>query len=503
MTGGHQTVSRREVIGGGAAAAGVLLTGCATPPPAPDAIRGDIMASTKTIPDLAKASALETAEAVRSGEISALEACEAAIARIEALDGPINAVVVRDFDRAREAAKDIDRHREPGDRRRLLGVPMTVKESNNVAGLASTWGFEAAKDLKTQRDAVVVERLKAEGAVILGLTNVPVALGDWQTENPVYGRTVNPFDPARSPGGSSGGAAAALATGMVPLEIGSDIGGSIRMPAHMCGVVGHKPTYGIVPQRGHAPPGTDGVDAPLAVVGPMARNVADVAAALDVIAGPEADTAYRLDLPPPRQDRLSSYRLRVIREMPGAPVDADTRTALDTLVDQLSWSGISISEKVEDYPPLEPMMEDYIRMLNTVITQGTPDARPIDAHAWMALQSAQLHCRRAWQRVFAETDVILSPVFSTPAFVYQAEPDWSKRTLRIDNQDVPYGSQLAWAAIATYAGLPSTVVPVGRSAGGLPIGVQIMSAPYADRTTLHFASLLEAEGLSSRIAPPV
>lgn len=453
------------------------------------------MATMKSTLDLSKAGALETAEAVRSGAISALEACDAAIARIEALDGPINAVVVRDFDRAREAAKAIDRHREPGDRRRLIGVPMTVKESNNVEGLPSTWGFEMAKDMKAPRDAVVVQRLKAEGAVILGMTNVPVALGDWQTENPVYGRTVNPFDHARSPGGSSGGAAAALAAGMIPLEIGSDIGGSIRMPAHMCGLIGHKPTYGIVPMRGHGPPGADGVDVALAVVGPLARNVDDVIAALDIIAGPEADTAYRLELPAPRQDRLSSYRVRIIREMPSAPVDADTRAAFEALTAKLAGAGIVVSEKADDYPPHEPMVEDYIRILNTVITQGTPDARPIDAHAWMNLQNAQLHYRRALQRVFAETDVILSPVFSTPAFIYQTEPDWSKRVLKVDNQEIPYGSQLAWASIATYAGLPSTVVPIGHSASGLPIGVQIMSAPYADRTTLHFASLLEAEGL--------
>lgn len=461
------------------------------------------MTTTKTMPDLATAGALETAQAVRRGEISALEATDAAIARIEALDGAINAVVVRDFDRARAAARAIDTSRKADDPRRLLGVPMTVKESNNMEGLPSTWGFEMAKDLKAPRDAVVVQRLKAEGAVILGLTNVPVALGDWQSENPVYGRTVNPFDPARSPGGSSGGAAAALATGMVPLEIGSDIGGSIRMPAHMCGVVGHKPTYGIVPLRGHAPPGTDGPDAPLAVVGPMARSVADVAAALDIIAGPEAGSAYRLDLPPPRRETLSGYRVRVIREMPGAPIDADTRAALEALVGRVEAAGVAVSDKADDYPPFGPMMEDYIRMLNTVISQGMPGARPIDAHAWMGLETAQLHCRRAWQAVFEETDVILSPVFSTPAFVYQTEPDWAKRVLRVDNQEIPYGSQLAWASIATYAGLPSTVVPVGRSAGGLPIGVQIMSAPFADRTTLHFAALLEAEGLSVRTAPPV
>lgn len=453
--------------------------------------------TTKTGIDLAKAGALETAEAVRTGEISALEATEAAIARIENLDGPINAVVVRDFDRAREAAKDIDRHREPGDRRRFLGVPMTVKESNDVAGLPSTWGFEMFKDLTAAKDAVVVQRLKAEGAVILGKTNVPVALGDWQSVNPVYGRTVNPYDATRSPGGSSGGAAAALATGMVALEIGSDIGGSIRFPAHMCGVFGHKPTYGIVPLRGHGFPGTDGVDAPLAVVGPMARNVADVAACLDVIAGPEAGSGYRLDLPAARQRGLSGFWVRILREMPGVPVDADTGAAIDALAGRLRDAGVTVSEGIDAMPDLETLVPSYVRMLMTVISRGDPAAAPVDAHEWMGFLDQQLATTRAWAGFFNGVDILISPNFSTPAFPHKDEPEWDKRTLDIDGVSYPYGSQLAWASIATYAGLPATAVPVARSAGGLPIGVQLIGAPFADRTTLHFASLLEAAGLTA------
>lgn len=446
--------------------------------------------------DLANAGALETAAAVRSGAVSALEVCEAAIARIEALDGKLNAVVVRDFDRARAAAKDIDASRETGDRRRFLGVAMTVKESNDVAGLPSTWGYEMFRDTKAARDAVLIERLKAQGAIILGKTNVPVALGDWQSENPVYGRTVNPFDAARSPGGSSGGAAAALASGMVPLEIGSDIGGSIRFPAHMCGVFGHKPTYGIVPLRGHGFPGTDGVDAPLAVAGPMARNVADLAAALDVIAGPEAGSGYRLDLPLPRQESLSGYRVRVIREMPGVPVDADTAAVLDALVERLKLAGVTVSEGVAGMPDLEAMVPEYVRMLMTTISRGDPAARPVSAHEWMGLLDTQLATIRAWEGFFAETDILLSPCFSTPAFPHKEEPDWDKRTLVVDDLSLTYGSQLAWASIATFAGLPATAVPAGRSAGGLPIGVQLISAPFADTTTLHFAALLEAAGIT-------
>lgn len=450
----------------------------------------------KTSSDLAKAGALETAEAVRAGEISALEAADAAIARIEAIDGAINAVVVRDFERARDAAKAVDASRTPGDARRLLGVPMTVKESNDVAGLPSTWGFESFRDVDAARDAVVVARLKAEGAIILGKTNVPVALGDWQSVNPVYGRTVNPFDHARSPGGSSGGAAAALATGMVPLEIGSDIGGSIRFPAHMCGVFGHKPSWGVVPQRGHLFPGTDGCDAPLAVVGPMARNVGDLIAALEVIAGPEAGSGVRLDLPAPRFDGLGGVRVRVIREMPNVPVDADTGAALDRLVGQMRAAGVTVSEGGAGLPDLAEMVPTYVRMLMTVISRGDPGATPVSAHEWMNLLDYQLAITRQWAAFFEGVDILLSPAFSTPAFPHKDEPDWGKRTLDVDGLTLPYGSQLAWAAIATFAGLPSTCVPVAKSAGGLPIGFQLIGAPLADRTTLRFASLLEAAGLT-------
>ena len=183
--------------------------------------------------------------------VSAVELLDQAIARIEALDKSINAVVVRDFDRARQAAIAADQALARGERRPLLGLPMTVKESFNVAGLPTTWGIPAFKDWRPAEDAVPVERLKAAGAVIIGKTNVPVALADWQSTNPIYGTTNNPYDVERTPGGSSGGAAAALAAGYVALELGSDIGGSLRTPAHYCGVFAHKPTYGVIARRGH------------------------------------------------------------------------------------------------------------------------------------------------------------------------------------------------------------------------------------------------------------
>ncbi|MEQ9434848.1 amidase family protein [Hyphomonas sp.] len=446
--------------------------------------------------DLGSASARETAKAVRTGIVSAQEACEAAIARIEHFNGPVNAVVVRDFDRALAAARQIDTSRQPDDPRSLLGVPMTVKESNDVAGLPTTWGMEAFRDLPVEADAVVVQRLKAAGAVILGKTNAPVALADWQTENPVYGRTLNPYDPGRSPGGSSGGAAVALATGMVPLEIGSDIGGSIRVPSHMCGVFGHKPTYGIVPTKGHGFPGTDGVDVPLAVVGPMARNAGDLVTAMDVIAGPEDGIGYRLDLPPPRHGALKDFRVLVLDALPGVAADADTRAAVSNLADSLSEAGALVSDDVSILPRLDTMHSSYVKMLNTVITRGTPGAEPMDAHAWMELVDEQMRIIRAWRAVFDQYDVVIAPVFSTPAFPYQTDPNWAKRTLMVDGVPQPYGAQLAWAGLATFPGLPATCVPVAKSSGSLPIGLQLIGAPFGDWTTLALAQLMESSGLT-------
>ena len=224
-------------------------------------------------------SALQTAVAIRSGATTALAETEAAIARIEARDGALNAVVVRDFDRARDQARAVDAG--PKDDRPLLGVPMTIKESFDVAGLPTTWGI--VRDYVATSDAVAVQRLKAAGAVLLGKTNVPVFLADIQSVNPIYGRTNNAVDPGRSAGGSSGGGAVALASGMVPLEFGSDIGGSIRTPAAFNGVWGHKPTYAALPTDGHSLPGTDGASIPLSVIGPLARDADDLAVALDVV----------------------------------------------------------------------------------------------------------------------------------------------------------------------------------------------------------------------------
>jgi amidase len=266
------------------------------------------LARTETASGFEYRTVAELASGLARRQFSAAELVDRAIARIEALDGPINAVVVRDFERARLAAAQADAALQRGEKRPLLGIPMTVKESFNVAGLPTTWGIPRFKDWRAAQDAVIVARVKSAGAIVLGKTNVPLLLSDAQSFNEIYGTTNNPWDLAGTPGGSSGGSAAALAAGYVPLELGSDLGGSLRAPAHYCGVFAHKPSLGLVPLHGHTPPATPDlpVETDLAVVGPMARNAADLELLLNVIAGPDEPmaTGYRLALGPPRHHRL-------------------------------------------------------------------------------------------------------------------------------------------------------------------------------------------------------
>ncbi|MFN5408161.1 amidase family protein, partial [Bradyrhizobium sp.] len=279
------------------------------------------------------ATAVDTAKALANREISSVELTQLAIDRIARHDDKINAICVRDFERALEAAHAADASLARGERRPLLGLPLTVKESYNVAGLPTTWGFPQQKNFIAAEDALTVTRVKDAGGIVLGKTNVPIGLGDWQSYNDIYGTTNNPFDLVRTPGGSSGGSAAALAAGYGSLSLGSDIGGSLRVPAFHCGIAAHKPTYGLVPTRGHTPPPFQPLpnEADLAVVGPMARSAADLSLLLDVMAGPdplEAGKAYRLQLPPARHAGLQDYRILVSASYPVLPTDGAVRSAI-------------------------------------------------------------------------------------------------------------------------------------------------------------------------------
>ncbi len=445
--------------------------------------------------DFADASVVALTAALDGRKVSALELADAAIARIEARDDAINALVVRDFDRARVAAKAADAALARGERRPLLGIPMTVKEAHWLAGTPTTWGMEMWKDWKAPVDAVGIQRVKAAGAVILGKTNVPPMLADWQSDNPVYGRTNNPWNLARTAGGSSGGSAAALAAGYVPLEFGSDIGGSIRIPAAFCGVYGHKPSYGIVPLRGHTPPGVDGYNVVLAVVGPMARTAADLELALDAMAGPDdlEMTGYSLTIPPARHSRLEDFRVLVIDSHPMAPLDEEIRAALDGLAGRLEDLGVAVDRDSDLLPDPAEAHAVYGAILNTAMMRGAPGARSPSAHEWMDLQDAQLAIRRQWAQLFRAYDVVLAPTHGSVAFSHNDSPDMGARKLLINNELSPYFDQLAWPGMATLAHLPATAAPIGLNRAGMPIGIQIMGPYLEDRTTIAFAGLLERE----------
>ncbi len=442
--------------------------------------------------DLGSASAATLAAAIADGTLSAREACDAAIGRIERLDGAINAVVVRDFDRARAEADRRDAQRARGERLPMLGVPMTVKEAIDVAGLPSTWGLARFAGHRPAEDAVVVRRLKAAGAVILGKTNVPPFLADWQSTNPVYGRTVNPYDATRSPGGSSGGSAAAVAAGMVPLEIGSDIGGSIRVPAAFCGVFGLKPSFGLVPTRGHLFPGRDGAEVDLAVVGPIARTAEDLALALGVLAGPDGDeaTGYRVALPAPRPRSLAECRLLVLDRHPRASTDALVREALGRLAGAAAANGAQVARASALLPDLDAAQTAYTAMLGAIMSRGAQGVDVISAHAWFDLLDRRALLRRQWHALFEQFDAVVAPAFGTVAYPHVDSPDMQTSTLDIDGEPTVYGRQVAWPGVATFPGLPATAVPIGRTPGGLPIGAQVIGAFLRDRTTIAIAAWL-------------
>ena len=424
-------------------------------------------------------SAIETAAAIARGESSARAETEAAIARIEALDGAINAVVVRDFDRARAAADQADAAFAGGERRPLLGVPMTVKEAFDVAGLPTTWGFTQHKDHIAKHDAVAVRRLKAAGAIILGKTNVPVGLADHQAVNPIYGRTMNPHDPARSPGGSSGGSAAALASGMVPLELGSDIGGSIRVPSAFCGIWGHKPTYGALNLDGHYFPGTDAHAPPMGVIGPLARDPDDLALALDLLA----------DRPLARADGRGpgEWRILLLARHPFAPLAASIAAALERIGEALEAAGARVERDDPILDDLSAQFGTYLPFLVAALGRGAGmDGAPVEIGAWFDHLDAQARAIRAWNDFFTRYDAVIAPVFGVTAFPHDDTPT-TERELIIDGAPTSYGVQLAFPGLAAFPGLPATAVPVGRDKDGLPIGVQVIADHWQDHKAIAIA----------------
>jgi amidase len=478
-----------------------------------------------TEPHFQSASAL--ACALRDGEIGARELLEYFLARADRFNPALNAIIQDDRAAARKRADAADASRMRGDRLGVLhGVPMTIKESYDFTGLPTTFGIpQMAKNIATS-DALAVQRLAAEGANVFGKTNVPIRLADFQSYNEIYGVTNNPWDRGRTPGGSSGGSAAALAAGLTGLEIGSDIGGSIRNPAHYCGVFGHKPTWNLAPTRGHT---LGGILSPsdISVIGPLARSAFDLELAMRLMAGPdelEAD-GMLVDLPT-LEEPLSGLRIGVWKNDACCPVSEAVMARVESVAAALAKRGAIVDENARPEISAERSHEVYSALLLSAMSQRLPDDqfaalleransfsaddesprarelrwRTMRARDWSQFNEERTKMRWAWHRFFQKFDFLLTPIMPTTAFPHDHRPE-GQRTLDVDGKTIGYFDQTFWAGLSGVVYLPSTVIPTGPAKDGLPIGVQIIGPAYSDLRTIQLAQRLEQLGFAF-VPPP-
>ena len=478
--------------------------------------------------DIAFLSAVDIAAKIRNKEISAVEALDTYLDRVDRYNKDINAIVVDVRDRARDAAQEMDAAIARGDEvGPLHGVPMTIKESYNLAGTPTTWGSPEWADNVAEEDAESIAKLKSAGVNIFAKTNVPLSLADFQSYNEVYGQTNNPYDHTRTPGGSSGGSAAALAAGLTGIETGSDIGGSIRNPAHFCGVFGHKPTYGMLVMRGHSGPGDVRSASDISVIGPMARSAADLDVAVRAMAGPDEIMArgYQLSLPEWRGRSLKDLKVAVWANDEMAPVSQEVEARVTAVADALRDAGASVDDAARPAFTSQHSHDTYQNLLQATMAMRMPDddyaslkayvdglapddnsqaAQVLRAQVstfkdWGAANELRHQLRWQWHDFFTDYDVLVSPIMPTAAFEHDHRK-FSERTLLIDNQERPYFEQVFWAGLTGVSYLPSTVIPTGLNDAGLPIGVQIIGPEYTDLITIGIASELEAQGF--RFTPP-
>jgi len=454
-------------------------------------------------------SATDAAGMLRRKEISSRELTELVLARIDAVNPVLNAVVELRSDAAlREAAAADQEIAEGGVERPLLGLPMTIKESFNVTGLHTTWGNPAFKDYVADWDATVVARLKAAGAIIVGKTNVHFMLADFgQTANELYGVTNNPWDTTRTPGGSTGGGAAALAAGMTFLEYGSDLVGSIRIPAGFCGVYGLKPSTGIVPLTGFQTPGPPAGPSDMtymSAVGPLGRSAGDLRTALSLTAGPEppASNAYSWTLSQSRHTRLKDFRVGVVLDHDRAPVSSEVGARLSNAVDALSGAGATV---VEGWPQGMDPVRNYesfgfhVGLFFAFVQPGAETEQRLSE--FIDHETRRMSARAAWGRYFNDFDVFLCPANFTPAFPHDSRP-FEARTISTPEGERPYDNQPFWISHASLGGLPAVAAPIGRTPGNLPVGAQIIGPLYEDDCAITFAELL-CEVIGGYEPPPL
>ncbi len=478
--------------------------------------------------DIAFLSATELADLIRNRELSSEELLRHYLDRVDRYNPEINAIVVdlrgEAIERAREADAAIARGEIWGP---LHGVPTTVKESYKIAGTPTTHGRPEWKDEIATEDAVAVRKLREAGAIIFGKTNVPLALADFQSYNDIYGTTNNPYNLDRTPGGSSGGSAAALAAGLTALETGSDIGGSIRNPAHFCGVFGHKPTWNLLWMQGHAPPQDIRAPSDISVIGPLARSARDLETAVRTMAGPDDIMArgYRLALPELPPAGLRGLRVAVWADDEMCPVSAEVRARVDRIAGMLADAGARVDAAARPDFPAEQSHATYENLLHATMSARKPDeeyeslrryvetldpddqsqaARVFRAQVssfkeWRRNNELREHLRWKWHDFFQQHDVLLTPIMPTAAFPHDHRA-FGERTIMVDNRELPYFQQTFWAGLTGVAFLPSTVIPTGLNDDGLPIGLQIVGPEYGDLVTIGVAHQLELAGC--RFQPP-
>ena len=478
-------------------------------------------------------SAFEIAADIKTQRITSRQVLEFFLDRIATINPQINAVVALDEERALARADDADSAARAGeDWGPLHGVPLTIKDAFCTEGLVTVGGIPDCREHVPSKNAVAVQRYINAGAIIFGKTNVPFMSSDLQSYNEIYGATNNPWNTPRTCGGSSGGAAAALAAGLTPLELGSDIGGSIRTPAHFNGVYGHKPSFGLVPQRGHLPPGQDTLsDTDLTVVGPLATCVADLEGALDIIAGasPEDAPAWRTELPKPTFSEVSQLRVALWSDDEFCPVDPEIVACIEAVGATLTQLGASVDTKAR--PDIDPEANhvNYIQLLMASLGGAMPEsvhkaaaeavasADPADmsepllqmrgisiSHkGWLKQNERRLRTRKAWNDFFENFDVLLCPCAHVSAFPHDHTMPMDSRQLKVNGQDRPYMELLRWAGLTLNAYLPATAAPIGVTQSGLPIGVQIVAPFLGDRTSLAVAKILEKQHRSFMPPPNI
>ena len=480
--------------------------------------------------DICLQSAQAQAAAIAIGEISARELLDATLARHDRLNPAINAVVTTQREVALARAADADAATAAGASwGPLHGVPMTIKEAWDWIGSPSTSGHPELLDWRPEQNSEAIDRLLGAGAVIYGKTNLPVSMADWQTFNPVYGTTSNPWNTDMIPGGSSGGAAAALAAGLTALELGRDIGASIRNPAHYCGVFGHKPTYGLVPIAGHGNPGSPTV-LDIGVGGPMARYASDLTLGLDTVAGASGLDArgWKLDLPAPRKNNPQDLRVAVMLESDCCVVqDGELTSQLAATVTALGELGIRLDYHARPNVDLEQAHHNYMMLLRS----ATGSEYPVDAyeaqkeHAarwdagdrdyralaasgitlshweWANYHRAREDDRLAWDAFFDDYDLLLCPTAASAAYPHDHAGERADRTIPVNGGQEPTVDQLFWAGMSCGVYLPGTVAPAGLTASGVPCGLQIVAGHLRDRESIAFAGFMERE-LGGYQVPP-